>query len=178
VKVGIATTLKSILLVGARAFPGELYDGHTLNEQVEQAAILMQASGRKPETAYVDLGYRAEDKDNLGLGIKRHGKFKRQTEEEKKSLQRRQAIEPVIGHLKADQRMKRSHLTGSKGDSLHAVLCPSDFNNRWLLRMIAKKASAFFGACYRPAVWAHWPSIARGFYRKIVQVRRNAFRAG
>ena len=152
-KVGIATTLKSILLVGVRAFPSDPYDGHILNEQVEQAAILMQASGMKPETAYVDLGYRGVDKDNLGQGIKRRGKFKRQTEEEKKSLQRRQAIEPVIGHLKADQRMKRSHLTGSKGDSLHAVLCASAFNNRWLLRMIAKKASAFFGACYRPAVW-------------------------
>ena len=52
VKVGIATTLKGTLIVGARAFPGNPYDGHTMNEQVEQAAILMQASGMKPETAY------------------------------------------------------------------------------------------------------------------------------
>jgi IS5 family transposase len=51
VKVGIATTLKGTLIVGARAFPGNLYDGHTLNEQVEQAAILMQATGMRPEHA-------------------------------------------------------------------------------------------------------------------------------
>ncbi len=56
VKVGIATTLKRTLIVGARAFPGNPYDGHTLNEQIEQVSILMQGTGLKPETVYVDLG--------------------------------------------------------------------------------------------------------------------------
>jgi hypothetical protein len=123
------------------------------NESVEPAAILMQASGMKPETAYVDLGYRGVDKDNLGLGIKPPRQIQETDGRRKKSLQRRQAIEPVIGHKKADHRIKRCHLTGSKGESLHAVLCASGFNNRWLLRMIAKKASAFFGACHGSAVW-------------------------
>ena len=44
VKVGIATTLQGNLIVGARTFPGNPYDSHTLNEQVEQASILMQAT--------------------------------------------------------------------------------------------------------------------------------------
>ncbi len=35
------------------------------------------------------------------------------TDGEKKSLKRRQAIEPVIGHLKADHRMNRCHIKGS-----------------------------------------------------------------
>jgi len=144
VKVGIATTLKGTLIVGARAFPGNPYDGHTLNEQVEQATILMQALGTKPQTAFVDLGYRGVDKDNLGLDIKHRGKSKSLTDEEKKSLKRRQAIEPIIGHLKADHRMNRCHLKGSKGDSLHAVLCAAGFNIRWLLRMIVKKGIGLF----------------------------------
>lgn len=42
VKVGIATTEKGNLIVGARAFPGNPYDGHTFAEQIEQATILMQ----------------------------------------------------------------------------------------------------------------------------------------
>ncbi len=42
VKVGIATTKKGNLIVGARAFPGPPYDGHTLAEQIEHATILMQ----------------------------------------------------------------------------------------------------------------------------------------
>ena len=45
---------------GARAFPGNPYDGHTLAEQIEQATILMQdvKGAPKPHTAIVDLGYR------------------------------------------------------------------------------------------------------------------------
>ncbi len=144
VKVGIATTLKGTLIVGARAFPGNPYDGHTLNEQVEQASILMQATGLKPETVYVDLGYRGVDKDNPGIDIKHRGKFKSMTDQEKKMLKRRQAIEPIIGHLKSDHRMNRCHLKGSLGDSLHAVLCAAGFNIRWLLRMIIKKGIGLF----------------------------------
>ena len=99
----------------------------------------MQATGMRPETAYVDLGYLGVDKDNLDIDIKHRDKFKSLTDEEKKSLKRRQAIEPIIGHLKADHRMNRCHLKGSLGDSLHAVLCAAGFNIRWLLRMTAKK---------------------------------------
>ena len=56
VKVGIAATLQHNLIVGARAFTGNPYDGHTLRVQLEQAAILMQDTGVKPTTAYMDLG--------------------------------------------------------------------------------------------------------------------------
>jgi IS5 family transposase len=66
------------------------------------------------------------------------------TDEDKKDLTRRQAIEPIIGHLKADHRMNRCHLKGSRGDSLHAVLCAAGYNIRWLLRMIVKKGISLF----------------------------------
>jgi len=144
VKVGIATTLKGNLIVGARSFPGNPYDGHTLNEQLEQASILMQATGMKPETVYVDLGYRGVDQANPGIDIKHRGKFKSLTEQEKKMLKRRQAVEPIIGHLKADHRMNRCHLKGADGDSLHAVLCAAGYNIRWLLRMIVKEGLGLF----------------------------------
>lgn len=45
VKVGIASTYRGNLIVGARAFAGNPYDGHTLSEQLEQAAIMMQDWG-------------------------------------------------------------------------------------------------------------------------------------
>ena len=143
VKVGIATTLKGNLIVGARTFPGNPYDGHTLHEQVEQASILMQATGVRPQTVYVDLGYRGVDQANPDIAIKHRGRFKSLTDEERKNLKRRQAIEPIIGHLKADHRMDRCHLKGAQGDSLHAVLCAAGYNIRWLLRMIAKKGVPF-----------------------------------
>ena len=69
--------------------------------------------------------------------------FKSLTDEERKNLKRRQAIEPIIGHLKTDHRMDRCYLKGAQGDSLHAVLCAAGYNIRWLLRMIAKKGVPF-----------------------------------
>jgi IS5 family transposase len=40
VKVTLATTLKEGLLVGMRSMPGNPYDGHTLEETIEQVSIL------------------------------------------------------------------------------------------------------------------------------------------
>jgi len=143
VKVGIVSTLKGNLIVGARAFHGNPYDGHTLREQLEQASILMQDSAVKPTTAFVDLGYRGVEADNPDVRIVHRGKAKRITPQERKLLKRRQAIEPIIGHLKNEHRMGRCHLKGEMGDRLHAVLCAAGYNIMWLLRMIAKKGVPF-----------------------------------
>ena len=148
VKAGIASTFKGNLIVGARTFAGNPYDGHTLREQLEQAAILMQDSQIKPETAFVDLGYRGVETDNPGVDIKHRGKAKRLSEPERRQLKRRQAIEPVIGHLKSDHRLDRCHLKGEMGDRLHVVLCAAGYNIKWLLRMIAKKGITFLWRLY------------------------------
>jgi IS5 family transposase len=137
--VGIASTHKGNLIVGARAFHGHPYDGHTLHEQLEQATIRMQDSAAKPTTAFVDLGYRGVDTQNPDVRIVHRGKSKRLSAQERKLLERRQAIEPIIGHLKVDYRMDRCHPIGKTGDPLHAVLCAAGYNIPWLLRMIAKK---------------------------------------
>lgn len=128
------------MIVGARSFAGNPYDGHTLYEQIEQSTILMQDSGVQPQTVYTDLVYRGVGKDNPAIGIKHRGKDKQLTDEERRLLKRRQAIEPIIGHLKADHRMDRCHLKGAQCDAIHhAVLCAAGYNIRWLLRMIVKK---------------------------------------
>lgn len=166
-KVGIALTLKSNLIVGSRSFTGNPYDGHTLYEQIEQASILMQDTDMKPTSAYVDLGYRGVEQDNPELGIKHRGKKSKLTQQEIKLLARRQAVEPIIGHLKEDHRMGRCHLKGEEGDRLHAVLCAAGYNIRWLLRMIAKKGlRAFLRLIEMAAIptvgrWLHkiWPAI-------------------
>jgi IS5 family transposase len=160
VKVGIATTLKVNLIVGAKAFSGNPYDGHTLNAQLEQASILMQDNQIKPSDVFVDLGYRGVDADNPAVAIKHRGKYKSLSASDKRMLKRRQAIEPIIGHLKQDHRMDRCHLKGELGDRLHAVLCAAGYNIKWLLRMIAKKGVTFlshlflrlFGHEYRGGV--------------------------
>ena len=43
-------------------------------------------------------------------------------------MRRRAAIEPVIGHLKDDHRMRRNHLKGRDGDRINAVLAAAGYN--------------------------------------------------
>jgi IS5 family transposase len=145
VKVSLAVTHKEGLIVGARSFPGSPYDGHTLAEQLEQTRILLQGIANKdqspvqPSTAVGDLGYRGVKEENPGVQIIQRGWIKRMTKAQKGWLKRRQAIEPVIGHVKDDCRMRRCHLKGQEGDALHAVLCAAGYNIRWLMRAIMAK---------------------------------------
>ena len=84
----------------------------------------------------VDLGFRGVDADNPGVEIIHRGKFKSMTNQQRRWLKRRQAVEPAIGHLKSDHRMNRCWLSGAIGDALHTVLCAAGYNLRWLLRAI------------------------------------------
>ena len=142
VKVSLTVTHQHGLMVGARSFPGNPYDGHTLAAQIEQTNNLLQDIGVKPTTAIVDLGYRGVDKEVAPVEVIHRGKFKSLTPKQQTWLKRRQAIEPLIGHTKADHRMDRCWLKGADGDALHAVLCAAGFNIRWLLRAIAKMGLA------------------------------------
>jgi IS5 family transposase len=124
----------------------------------------MQDTGVKPNTAWVDLGYRGVDAENPAIQIKHRGKKTRLSALEIKTLKRHQAIEPVIGHLKADHRLGRCHLKGALGDTLHAVLCASGYNIRWLLRMIrAKGLRAFLRLLRAMAPTPVWSEQRLGF---------------
>jgi transposase, IS5 family len=156
VKVSLVVTHLRGLMVGARSFTGNPYDGHTLAAQLEQTRNLMQDVGRTPKQVIVDLGYRGVDADNPGVQIIHRGKYKSLTSLQRKWLKRRQAIEPLIGHTKADHGMQRCWLQGALGDALHALSCAAGYNIRWLLRAIAgktaKDAKAFLMALFGMAV--------------------------
>jgi IS5 family transposase len=139
VKVSLAVTHKRGLMVGARSFPGNPYDGHTLAQQLEQTAVLLQDLDVKPQIAVVDLGYRGVDAEVAPVQVIHRGKAKTLTKQQWRWLRRRQAVEPAIGHTKSDHRMDRCWLQGATGDALHAVLCAAGFNIRWLLRAIARR---------------------------------------
>ena len=138
VKVSVAVTHKQGLMVGARSFTGNPYDGHTLNEQLEQVKILTEDTAAQPKQVVVDLGFRGVDAANPGVQIIHRGRFKSLTEQQRRWLKRRQAVEPAIGHLKHDNAMDRCWLLGATGDALHAVLCAAGYNIRWLLRAIVR----------------------------------------
>ena len=138
VKASIAVTHQSGLMVGARSFPGNPYDGHILSAQLEQTRILLEDAGKIPKLVVVDLGFRGVDHDNPEVQIIHRGKHKSLTKQQRRWLKRRQAVEPAIGHLKSDHRMDRCWLQGQLGDALHTVLCATGYNMRWLLRAMVR----------------------------------------
>ena len=155
VKASIAVTHRSGLMVGARTFPGNPYDGHVLSAQLEQTGILLEDVGRVPKQVVVDLGYRGVDDDNPGVEILHRGRIKSMTNQQRRWLKRRQAVEPAIGHLKADHRMDRCWLAGAIGDALHAVLCAAGYNLKWLLRAIVRcRIKPLFLACLMGCIQA------------------------
>jgi IS5 family transposase len=51
----------------------------------------------------------------------------------KKLLKRRQAVEPMIGHMKTDGLLDKNWLKGELGDAMHALLCGAGHNLRMIL---------------------------------------------
>lgn len=131
VKVGITVTNQSNFVLGARSFTGNPYDGHTLESCLEQAEIL---SGMRAKEVFVDLGYRGVDVPNVTI-YKARQKRGLNTRL-KKALYRRNAIEPVIGHLKNDGLLGRNYLKGELGDAINAILCGAGHNIRVILRKL------------------------------------------
>ena len=157
VKASIAVTHKLGLIVGARSFPGNPYDGHTLKEQLEQTSILLEDVGVVPRHVMVDLGFRGVDRVNPRVQIVHRGKAKSLNRQQRRWLKRRQAVEPTIGHLKSDHRMDRCWLAGSIGDALHTVLCAAGYNLRWLMRAVARLGLKGFFALIAFILWFSIP---------------------
>jgi IS5 family transposase len=138
VKSAVVVSHKHGLMLGARTFPGNPYDGHILSAVLEQSTNLVQDHSVKLKQIVVDLGFRGVDADNPDKQIIHRGRFKSMSAQQRGWLRRRQAVEPAIGHLKSDHRMDRCWLQGALGDALHSISCAAGYNIRWLLRAIAR----------------------------------------
>jgi len=114
-KVSVANTISHAkggqFVTHVKALPGNPYDGHTLATVIPEMEAL---AGNTIARMLTDKGYR-------GHKIKRE-------------LRRRSAVEPVIGHLKDDHRMRRNYLKGRDGDRINAVLAAAGYNFSLLLR--------------------------------------------
>lgn len=129
VKVSVAVTAGEGLVVGMRSMPGNPYDGHTVDSQLEQVSIL---TGHMPKIVLADRGYRgAQPPSGTRLLISHTRRLPKRL---KKLLKRRQVVEPMIGHMKADGLLGKNWLKGADGDALHALLCGAGHNLRMILR--------------------------------------------
>lgn len=130
-KVSLASTSRNNWIVGVEALHNNPYDGHTLNQTIKKAE---SNTGMRIKNAYVDLGYRGHNYEGPGkVHIVDSRKMKKLTRSVRNWFRRRSAIEPVIGHLKSDNRMQRNQLKGKDGDHINAVLSACGYNMRKLM---------------------------------------------
>ena len=132
-KVSLATSSRDNWILGIQAHNGNPYDGHTLNDAIDQVERLSDWSVKE---AYVDLGYRGHDyTGEAKVNIVNFRSMAKKTRSVKRWLKRRSAIEPVIGHVKSDNGMDRNRLKGTEGDKINALLSGCGFNMRKLLKV-------------------------------------------
>jgi IS5 family transposase len=115
-------------IVGAQARPGLPYDGHTLQSQIAQVERL---TGARVERAYVDRGYRGHGLTAPQVYLANTRGIASPTV--KRELKRRSAVEPIIGHTKADGKLERHWLKGPHGDAINVILVAAGHNIRLLL---------------------------------------------
>ena len=138
VKVSLATTLNRSkggqFALHAKALPGNPYDGHTLAEIIPDMEAMI---GVELERILVDAGYRGHNGPlSHRFRIYTAGQKRRMTPAIKREMRRRAAIEPVIGHLKNEHRMRRNYLAHAQGDAINAILAAVGYNFRLLLKWL------------------------------------------
>ncbi len=135
-KVSIMTTKTTGVIIGALNLEKNVYDGKTLRPAIEQQQRL---NGITLKNNFVDRGYRGV-KEVLGTKItiptlpdQRTTAYQKQ--KLRKGFRRRAAIEPKIGHLKADHRLSRNFYKGIKGDNINVMLAAAAMNFKRMMNI-------------------------------------------
>ena len=112
-KVSVATPVTSPkggqFVLHAKALHGNPFDGHTLGPMV---ADLEKLTGVDVRRIHVDKGYRGHNANKFRVWIS--GQVRRTTAALRREMKRRAAVEPVIGHIKAEHRMDRNYLNRAR----------------------------------------------------------------
>jgi IS5 family transposase len=135
VKVSVATPLHRCaggqFVAHVAALPGNPYDGHTLKTVIPAITGQIGVSLRR---VVADAGYRGHNAPSVKvMQVFTAGQKRGVTDQIRRELRRRSAVEPVIGHLKDGHRMDRNFLAGREGDAANAVLAAAGYNFRLLL---------------------------------------------
>src|SRR6185437_5279088 len=135
-KVSIATSATQPkggqFVLHAQALHGNPFDGHTLGPVVAGIEML---TGVETRRIHVDKGYRGHSHPHK-FRVWITGQARRVTKTIRREMKRRAAVEPVIGHLKAEHRLGRNYLKGRDGDRINAVLAAAGYNFSLLLRWL------------------------------------------
>jgi transposase, IS5 family len=104
------------------------------------------AAGVEARRIHVDKGYRGHNHPRR-FRVWISGQVRRVTAPIRREMKRRSAVEPLIGHVKAEHRMDRNCLKGRLGDRINAVLAAAGYNfgllQRWLAELLRVIIRAF-----------------------------------
>jgi len=138
-KVSVVTTCEEPWVLSVLAHHDNPYDGGVLKECLNKAE---ENSQTKIECAFADKSYRGKEHHPDDVKIFISGK-KNLPLRFNKLLNRRSAIEPIIGHMKNDHRLGRNYLLGRIGDKINAVLSGSEFGFKKIINFLKIKQSSF-----------------------------------
>jgi IS5 family transposase len=157
-KASLIVTNKSNWITAAAAVHGNPYDGHTLEDSVQQ---MKRITGVEPQMINGDQHYRKHNYTGSAV-VNIVGRIAKGISRTlRKVLKRRAAIEPTIGHLKSDNRLCRNHLKGKSGDQTNVILAAAGYNLRKLLRWIV------FYACFG------WLGILRRCFQRLNALEKS-----
>jgi len=94
-----------------------------------------------PVIGIADRGYRGKSKVNdtqiMTPKPPRKNASKEAMALARKPFRRRAGIEPIIGHLKSDHRLKRNFLKGFAGDQINLLMAAAAFNfKKWMREVV------------------------------------------
>ncbi len=132
---------------GQRPDPG---DGRILGPVV---AEMQKLTGVEARRIHVDNDYRGHSHPNK-FRVWISGQVRLVTKTIRRETRRRAAVEPEIGHLKAEHRMERYFLKGCDGDRVNAVLVAAGYNFSLLLRWFEALLRALIQALLKTPIGA------------------------
>ena len=149
-KASIASTHRNNFIVGAQTYGGCPNDVTTLKSALTQ---ISEITGVFPKEAYCDKGYRGKARHKeIPCAIHIPGMQGEASISLKKKLKRRNAIEPIIGHLKRDYGMDRNYLKGRVGDEINALMASCAYNLKKILNHLRTSIQNFLKGKI-PAFW-------------------------
>ena len=130
-KVSILVDQNTGIIMGAINFTETLHDSKTLPEALEQYERL---TGQQPAQVFVDRGYKGLQRYK-GSQIHVPKPDKNISRSKRKRHSKRAAIEPFIGHLKADYRLCRNFLKGILGDLINVIMAAAAMNFKRVMNL-------------------------------------------
>ena len=139
-KIGLSVTSKSLIINAIDSFEGNPHDSKTIAPLLNQVESYLNYSPK--EVVYDRAGKGAKQIGSTKIitpskPLKKDSEYQKRTK--RKKCRRRAAIEPVIGHLKANFRMGQNYLHGKDSPKINAMLAASGWNLKKMMKKLKKE---------------------------------------